>query len=79
MADWRNDRIQRFTPEGRFVASLDGDATRDERLHRPAGVAVDREGNMYVADWGNDRFKVYDPSGGLLVSTRGEATFVGMG
>ncbi len=35
-------------------------------LNDPQGLAVDREGNVYVADYGNHRIAVFDPEGELL-------------
>ena len=32
-------------------------------LQRPSGVAVDREGYVYVVDWGHEIVQVYDPEG----------------
>ena len=39
---------------------------------KPAGVAVDREGNLYVADTWNNRIEIFDADGNL-VSTFGKA------
>ena len=41
---------------------------------RPASVAVDGDGYIYVADWGNERVQVLDPGGAFVMKTRGEAT-----
>ena len=37
-------------------------------------MAVDEDGNQYIADWGNESVKVFDASGLFLQETRGEAT-----
>ena len=73
MADWRNDRIQKFSPEGQFIASFGESGTGDGQFHRPSAVAVDSQGYVYVADWGNERVQVLDPDGGFVVSLRGES------
>ena len=73
VADWRNDRIQKFTPEGQFVEKFGTSGTGDGEFYRPAGLAVDTDGNMYVADWGNQRVQVLDPEGKFLLKLRGEA------
>ena len=50
IADTGNARIQKFSPEGTFMAAF-GSATDSEgQLREPNGVAVDDEGNIYVAD-----------------------------
>ena len=73
IADWRNDRIQKFTPDGEFVAKYGAPGTGDGQLHRPSDVAVDSEGNLWVADWGNQRLQVLDPEGNFIAKARGEA------
>jgi hypothetical protein len=42
-------------------------------INHPADVAVDSEGNIYVADWGSQRLLVLDSRGSLLETKRGEA------
>ena len=74
VADWRNDRVQRFTQDGELVAVYGCSGGGDGQLSRPAGVAVDPEGYLYVADWGNERVQVFDPDGGFVMKLRGEAT-----
>ena len=73
MADWRNDRIQKFTSEGVFLTVIGQSGSDDGQLNRPAGVAVDEEGNIYVADWGNQRLQVLDSDGNFLDAHRGAA------
>ena len=43
-------------------------------FNRPSGVAVDKEGDIYVADWGNDRVQVLTPDGRHITSFTGDAT-----
>ena len=74
VADWRNDRIQRFTPDGEFVSKYGSRGHGDGEFHRPSSVAVDGDGYMYVADWGNERVQVLDPEGAFVMKLRGQAT-----
>jgi DNA-binding beta-propeller fold protein YncE len=74
VADWGNDRIQKFTAEGEFVAVCGAPGRGHGEIRRPAGVCVDDDGYIYVADWGNHRVQVYDPAGRIVQSVRGEAT-----
>ena len=74
VADWRNDRIQKFTSEGEFSASFGESGYGEGQFNRPASVAVDSDGNIYVADWGNERVQILGPDGGFLQMLRGEAT-----
>jgi hypothetical protein len=74
VADWRNDRIQKFSPSGQFLASYGESGTGEGQLQRPSGVAVDPEGFLYVADWGNERVQVLAPDGSCQVVLKGQAT-----
>ena len=50
----------------------DGGPAVEASLKAPVGVAVDGEGNLYIADMGNDRIRRVDPSGIIT-------TFAGIG
>ena len=60
IADWRNDRIQKFDSDGNFLMKFGTTGSGEGQLNRPTGVAVDKEGIIYVADWMNDRLQVFD-------------------
>ena len=74
VADWRSDRIQRFSPDGEFLGKYGNPGHGDGEFCRPSSVAVDSEGYIYVADWGNQRVQVLDPLGDFVIKLRGEAT-----
>ncbi len=71
VADRQNDRIQVFTPDGKFLAQW-----KSAAMGRPYGVRIGREGRAYVADGGEqpegppDRSKVVvlDSAGRVLES-----------
>ena len=71
---WRNSRREApiESAGGRPVFSPPGRG--DGQFTRPASIAVDAEGYMYIADWGNERVQVLDPDGGFVQMLRGEAT-----
>lgn len=58
-AEFRNQRVQRFTPDGKFLSSF------PVQPHA-GGLAVDREGVVYVAHWNSNKIGVYSPKGDLL-------------
>ena len=65
-ADTFNNRVQKFTPSGSFLAEWDGSASGTAFLH-PFGAAVDPfSGNVYVVDTGNNRIVVFNSSGAYL-------------
>ena len=69
VADWRNDRIQKFGADGRFLQAYgEGD------LSRPTSVDTDSQGLIYVADWGNEKVRIYSPEGELVSTLTGDAT-----
>jgi sugar lactone lactonase YvrE len=70
VADTGNNRIRRVTPDGRattlagdgIAGFRDGPAAQAE-FDAPVGVAVDPQGNVYVADTYNDRIRVVSKDG----------------
>jgi sugar lactone lactonase YvrE len=54
-----NDRVQCFTPEGKFLFGLGLDGPGDEpgQFARPHAMAFDSAGHLYVADAGNQRIQ----------------------
>jgi DNA-binding beta-propeller fold protein YncE len=56
----------------------DGSAPKGQ-LHRPSGVTVDRDGDIYVADWGNNRIVLFNPEGRYVQQFLGDATLSRMG
>ena len=49
VADHKNHRVQEFTPDGEFISQFGSYGTGKRQLHRPSGVAVDPDGDVYVA------------------------------
>ena len=58
-AEFRNERVQRFTSDGAFLGSF-------PIQPHAGGLAVDAEGNVYVAHWNSNKLAAYSPTGELL-------------
>jgi DNA-binding beta-propeller fold protein YncE len=59
-----NDRVQCFTPEGKYLFGIGGSGREPGQFAHPHGMAVDSKGRLYVADAGNQRiqkFAIPDP------------------
>ena len=61
-ADFFNHRIQIFSSEGRFLIEFGTHGSGVGQFDRPADIAVDSEGRLYVAVFGNDRIQVFQPT-----------------
>ena len=73
-ADWRNDRIQKFTADGEFLMAFGGSGRGEGEFNRPTGVAVDKDGVIYVTDYKNNRLQIFDADGNFVTTLAGEAT-----
>ena len=59
VADTSNHRVQKFSPEGGFVAAVGGHGSNQLQLNYPMGIVYNhRDNNLYVADQGNQRIQV---------------------
>jgi sugar lactone lactonase YvrE len=59
VADIYNNRVQRFTPDGKFLGEF-------PVPEFPGGIAVDRDGLVYVAPMMSHKICVYSPDGKLV-------------
>ncbi|MDG3004479.1 NHL repeat-containing protein [Paludisphaera mucosa] len=61
-----NDRIQVFSPEGRWLRQWGGHGYEPGEFLRPRAMAIDADDRIYVADSCNHRIQVFDVDGKLL-------------
>ena len=76
IADTGNHRVRVVSPDGSITTAAgngspgylgDGGPANSASLNLPAGVAVDRAGNLYIADTNNHRIRKVSPTG--IIST----------
>ena len=61
IADTDNNRIQKFTADGKFISSIMSWGDGSDKLRFPYGLTTDAAGNLYVADTGNSRIVKFAP------------------
>ena len=71
VVDMRNARVQRFGRDGAFLKQFGSLGRGDGQLWResgrgPTGIAIDRDGNVYVADTWNHRIEKFGADGAFL-------------
>ncbi|GAB4481209.1 MAG: hypothetical protein Kow00124_28720 [Anaerolineae bacterium] len=70
VADTWNFRVSAFSPQGEFLTAwgVEGPNQLSDpfAFWGPRGIAVDRQGIVYVADTGNKRIQSFDGEGGFL-------------
>ena len=89
IAEFGNSRIRRVNGTGTITTvagtgehgySGDGGSAVQAQLYRPRGVAVDGDGNLYIADTVNNRIRRVDTAGKITtVAGTGERGFTGDG
>ena len=81
VADTYNNRVVKITPQGQVVTvagdgvagySGDGRLAAFAELNSPTGVAVDAEGNLYVADSANNVIRRVDAKTGIITTVAGD-------
>jgi sugar lactone lactonase YvrE/Mg-chelatase subunit ChlD len=68
ISDFSNDRIHRFTEEGKYLGSIGESGFDDGQFYGPTALAVDDDDNLYVIDSGNMRVVKFSPDGDFLLS-----------
>ena len=58
ISDGKNNRIQKFDPEGNYISEFTGEENTCGQLNSPSGIKVNKDGNIHVVDRGNSRIVV---------------------
>ncbi len=75
VADYYNERMQMFTPDGEFVKMWGGTyGGADGEFKKPHGVAVDSNGNVYVSERSGLRIQKFDSQGNFVTKWGSEGT-----
>ncbi|MFC2166393.1 NHL repeat-containing protein [Acidobacteriota bacterium] len=64
--DSGNHRIQKFSADGTFLATIGRQGQGPGEFQYPQSLAVDPDGNLYISDMGNRKIHVLKPGGGEL-------------
>jgi sugar lactone lactonase YvrE len=81
IADTYNNRVVKVTPQGQVVAvvgdgvagySGDGRLAAFAELNEPTGVALDAQGNLYIADSANNVIRRVDAKTGIITTVAGD-------
>jgi DNA-binding beta-propeller fold protein YncE len=60
------DRIQKFSPDGKFLLQWGGHGAEPGQFMRPQSMAIDEQNNIWVADACNHRIQVFDGEGQVV-------------
>lgn len=63
--------IQAFDSDGQFLAAWGAHGSGDGQLIDPSGLAIDGDGDVWVADFGNNRVQQFTPDGTFLTGWGG--------
>jgi DNA-binding beta-propeller fold protein YncE len=58
-----NNRVAKFDKEGRFIRQWGSTGSENSQFRGVKSLAIDAQGNVYVADHGNKRIQVFDGDG----------------
>ena len=66
MAASTNDRIVKFSKDGKFIKAWGKHGKAPGEFDTPHGIALDSAGRVFVADRVNSRIQIFDPDGNFV-------------
>ena len=66
VAEQENNRVQKFSSSGTFLAAYSSLGTGSTALKAPKGIAIDSKGDVWISDTGNHRIVELSSSGSLI-------------
>jgi hypothetical protein len=73
-----NNRVAKFDKDGRFLKQWGSTGAGDGQFNGAKAIAIDAQGNVYVADAGNKRIEVFDAEGNFKSTFGNVGTPLGM-
>jgi sugar lactone lactonase YvrE len=65
-----NDRISKFSKDGKFIKAWGKRGTGPGEFHSPHTIALDSQGRLFVGDRSNNRIQIFDQDGKYLDTWR---------
>jgi len=59
ITDPDNHRVNGYALDGGLVVSFGSEGSGNGQFRTPVGIAIDRNGRIYVADAGNHRIQIF--------------------
>jgi DNA-binding beta-propeller fold protein YncE len=66
----RNDRIVKFSKDGRFIKTWGRHGVGPGEFDQPHDIALDSRNRVFVADRSNNRVQIFDADGGFIAEWR---------
>src|SRR5438105_2151463 len=65
-----NDRISKFSKDGKFIKSWGKRGAGNDELNAPHTLALDSQGRLFVGDRNNNRIQIFDQDGRYIDTWR---------
>jgi YD repeat-containing protein len=66
VADAANDRLEKFSPDGKYLSKFGSYGEGAGQFFEPEGIALDANGNIWVSDTYNGRLQEFDEAGKFI-------------